>query len=122
MTSLSPAHTIGNQIGEALRLHQGASESEARIKTAEMLGLVGFPDPNRSIDSYPFELSGGLRQCAMICHGFGLSARFVGGGKADNRAGRDHSGAKLKAGARSARAFSHGCADDRPCLGGCRSG
>ncbi len=66
MTSLSPVHTIGNQIGEALVLHQGASESEARIKTAEMLGLVGFPDPNRSIDAYPFELSGGLRQRAMI--------------------------------------------------------
>jgi peptide/nickel transport system ATP-binding protein len=66
MTSLSPVHTIGNQIGEALRLHQGASEQQAREKTAEMLGLVGFPDPQRSVDSYPFELSGGLRQRAMI--------------------------------------------------------
>jgi peptide/nickel transport system ATP-binding protein len=66
MTSLSPVHTIGNQIGEALVLHQSASEREARHKTAEMLEMVGFPDPKRSIDSYPFELSGGLRQRAMI--------------------------------------------------------
>ncbi len=66
MTSLSPVHTIGNQIGEALQLHQGANEREARAKTAEMLELVGFPDPKRSVDSYPFELSGGLRQRAMI--------------------------------------------------------
>ena len=66
MTSLSPVHTIGNQIGEALQLHQGVSEAEARLKTAEMLGLVGFPDPDRSVDAYPFELSGGLRQRAMI--------------------------------------------------------
>ncbi len=66
MTSLSPVHTIGNQIGEALQLHQGASQQEARAKTSEMLGLVGFPQPARSVDSYPFELSGGLRQRAMI--------------------------------------------------------
>ena len=66
MTSLSPVHTIGNQIGEALELHQGASAEEARTKTVEMLGLVGFPAPRRTVDSYPFELSGGLRQRAMI--------------------------------------------------------
>lgn len=66
MTSLSPVHTIGNQIGEALELHRGISRSEARDEVIEMLGLVGFPDPWRTIDSYPFELSGGLRQRAMI--------------------------------------------------------
>ena len=66
MTSLSPVHTIGNQIGEALVLHRGVSSSEARDETAAMLDLVGFPDPERAVDSYPFELSGGLRQRAMI--------------------------------------------------------
>lgn len=66
MTSLSPVHTIGNQIGEALELHRGTSKAEARQETIEMLGLVGFPEPERSVDSYPFELSGGLRQRAMI--------------------------------------------------------
>ncbi|MCA8929772.1 MAG: ABC transporter ATP-binding protein, partial [Alphaproteobacteria bacterium] len=66
MTSLSPVHTIGNQIGEALELHRGVGKTEARAETIEMLDLVGFPDPERTIDSYPFELSGGLRQRAMI--------------------------------------------------------
>ena len=66
MTSLSPVHTIGNQISEALRLHRQASKNEARRLTQEMLGLVGFPSPEGAVDAYPFELSGGLRQRAMI--------------------------------------------------------
>ena len=73
MTSLSPLHTIGDQIGEAAELHRGVSAQEARELTREMLRLVRFPDPARSLDSYAFELSGGLRQramiaMAMICH------------------------------------------------------
>ncbi|MGC9522720.1 MAG: ABC transporter ATP-binding protein [Anaerolineae bacterium] len=73
MTSLSPVHTIGNQIEEAIILHQGVSESEAREKAIEMLDLVGMPLPNRTIDQYSYELSGGMRQRAMIamalsCH------------------------------------------------------
>jgi peptide/nickel transport system ATP-binding protein len=66
MTSLSPLHTIGNQISEALRLHQSVSGALATEMTGEMLRLVGFPDPKRALRSYPFELSGGLRQRAMI--------------------------------------------------------
>ena len=66
MTSLSPLHTIGNQIGEAYRLHRGGGRDETRRATREMLGLVGFPDPEKAFRSYPFELSGGLRQRAMI--------------------------------------------------------
>ena len=66
MTSLSPLHTIGDQIGEAVRLHRDTSRAEARDLAAEMLDKVGFPRPARSLDSYPFELSGGLRQRAMI--------------------------------------------------------
>jgi len=66
MTSLSPLHTIGNQIGEVLAVHDGADAAEQRRATIEMLGLVGFPDPKRAIDMYPFELSGGMRQRAMI--------------------------------------------------------
>jgi peptide/nickel transport system ATP-binding protein len=66
MTSLSPLHTIGNQIEEALRLHQEVSEVAYRTRTEEMLSLAGFPDPTRAYDMYPFELSGGLRQRAMI--------------------------------------------------------
>ena len=66
MSSLSPLHTIGDQVGEALRLHRNVSAAEAKALTAEMLRLVGFPDPVRAWRSYPFELSGGLRQRAMI--------------------------------------------------------
>jgi len=66
MTSLSPLHTIGDQIGEACRLHTGCSTPEALIKSAEILDLVGFPEPQQAIYKYPFELSGGLRQRAMI--------------------------------------------------------
>jgi peptide/nickel transport system ATP-binding protein len=66
MTSLSPLHTVGNQVGEALRLHRKVSAVEAVELTRETLRLVGFPDPVRALKSYPFELSGGLRQRAMI--------------------------------------------------------
>jgi peptide/nickel transport system ATP-binding protein len=66
MTSLSPLHTIGNQIGEACRLHTGCSTAEALKKSAEILDLVGFPEAQQAVHKYPFELSGGLRQRAMI--------------------------------------------------------
>ena len=66
MTALSPLHTIGNQIEEALRLHHGRSGREAREETEEILRLVGFPDSHKGYERYPFELSGGLRQRAVI--------------------------------------------------------
>jgi len=66
MTSLSPLHTVGDQISEALFLHRDVSKQQGMELTAEMLQLVGFPDPVRALRTYPFELSGGLRQRAMI--------------------------------------------------------
>ena len=66
MTAFSPVHTIGNQIGEVGRLHRNLSRAEARTATIEALEAVGFPEPPRKVDAYPFELSGGLRQRAMI--------------------------------------------------------
>jgi oligopeptide/dipeptide ABC transporter ATP-binding protein len=66
MTAFSPVHTIGDQIGETVRLHRGASRAEARAAAIEALRAVGFPDPTRKVDAYSFELSGGLRQRAMI--------------------------------------------------------
>ena len=66
MTSLSPLHTIGDQIGEACRLHSGCSQTEGLKRSAEMLELVSFPEPALAVHKYPFELSGGLRQRAMI--------------------------------------------------------
>lgn len=66
MTALSPVHTIGNQISEAILLHQDLSRGEARAKAIAMLGKVGIPAPERRIDQYPFELSGGMRQRVVI--------------------------------------------------------
>ncbi|WP_281010583.1 ABC transporter ATP-binding protein [Lichenibacterium ramalinae] len=66
MSSLSPVHTIGNQIREALVLHRKVSTEEMRDEVRHMLKLVGFKDPNRAYKMYPFELSGGLRQRAML--------------------------------------------------------
>lgn len=66
MTSLSALHTIGNQIGEAVQLHQGVSKAEARNRSIEMLRKVRIPRPERLVDEYPFRLSGGMRQRAMI--------------------------------------------------------
>ncbi|TMV07596.1 ABC transporter ATP-binding protein [Ruegeria sediminis] len=66
MRSLSPLHKIGNQVSEVLWLHGGVSERQARRTVLEQFDRVGFPDPERAYDSYPFELSGGMRQRAMI--------------------------------------------------------
>ncbi len=66
MTSLSPLHTVGNQISEALGLHSELTSQQVEARCLEMLELVRFPDPARAYKSYPFELSGGLRQRAMI--------------------------------------------------------
>ena len=66
MTSLNPVYTIGNQISEALKLHQGMTKKEALDRSVEMLKLVGIPSPGRRVHEYPHQLSGGMRQRAMI--------------------------------------------------------
>ena len=73
MTSLSPVHTIGDQITEAILLHQKVDKKAARQLAIDILNRVGFPQPEDRIDAYPHQLSGGLRQRAMIamalsCH------------------------------------------------------
>ena len=66
MTSFSPVHTIGNQLTEAIRLHLDLSKKEANARAVELLGLVGIPNPRQRLSEYSFQLSGGLRQRAMI--------------------------------------------------------
>jgi len=73
MTSLNPIYTIGDQIIEAIRLHQGKSGRQAFARGVEMLELLGIPEPARRMRSYPHQMSGGMRQRAMIamalsCH------------------------------------------------------
>ncbi|NLK76433.1 MAG: ABC transporter ATP-binding protein [Clostridiales bacterium] len=73
LSSLNPVFTIGDQIMETLRIHQNMDKEKAREETIEMLRLVGIPAPDKRVDQYPHELSGGMRQRAMIaialaCH------------------------------------------------------
>ncbi len=66
MNALSPVHTIANQMIEGIMLHTDANKREARQRSIELLGSVGIPQPEKRIDSYSFQLSGGMRQRALI--------------------------------------------------------
>ena len=66
MTALNPVYTVGNQIGEALRLHHGMDREHARFRAVQALSEVGIPGARQRVDEYPHELSGGMRQRAMI--------------------------------------------------------
>jgi peptide/nickel transport system ATP-binding protein/oligopeptide transport system ATP-binding protein len=66
MTALNPVFTIGNQIIEAITLHQGLTKKDAKGRAIELLGLVGIPSPEMRVNEYPHQLSGGMRQRAMI--------------------------------------------------------
>jgi len=66
MTSLNPVYTVGDQIAEAIVLHQGKSYREAMKLAAEMLDLVGIPEPGKRVKNYPHQMSGGMRQRVMI--------------------------------------------------------
>ena len=77
MTSLNPVFTIGNQIGEAVKLHQRTGRSETRARTVEALHMVGIADPERRIDDYPHQLSGGMRQRVMIAMALACKPRLL---------------------------------------------
>ena len=77
MTSLNPLHTIGEQIAEALRIHEGASRGAALARAAEMLRLVRIPDAPRRLRDYPHQFSGGMRQRAMIAMALACSPRLL---------------------------------------------
>ena len=66
MTSLNPLYRIGNQLEEPLRQHSKIAKGLARIRAVELLGHVGIPDPDKRVDSFPHELSGGMKQRVMI--------------------------------------------------------
>jgi oligopeptide/dipeptide ABC transporter ATP-binding protein len=77
MTSLNPVFTIGSQIGEAVRLHQHTNRAETRNRTIEALRMVGIADPDRRIDDYPHQLSGGMRQRVMIAMALSCNPRLL---------------------------------------------
>jgi len=77
MTALNPVFTIGNQIAEAVRLHRGASKQEAYDAAIKILEQVGIPSPAKRVHEYPHQLSGGMRQRAMIAMALVLNPRLV---------------------------------------------
>ena len=78
MTSLNPVFTIGFQIAEAINLHQAnLSRAEVRQKTIDMLKLVGIPEPDKRVDEYPHQLSGGMRQRVMIAMALSCNPRLL---------------------------------------------
>ena len=77
MTSLNPAYTVGFQIMEAIKMHQGGSKKERRERTLELLRLVGIPDPESRIDVYPHQLSGGMSQRVMIAMAIACKPRLL---------------------------------------------
>jgi len=77
MTSLNPVFQIGDQISEVLRLHEGMSRREAWDRSIEMLKMVGIPSPERRVQEYPHQLSGGMRQRAMIAMALACSPKLM---------------------------------------------
>ena len=77
MTALDPVYTVGQQIGETLRRHTGMTRMAARARALELLELVRIPSPERRLDAYPHELSGGLRQRAMIAMALSCNPRLL---------------------------------------------
>jgi oligopeptide/dipeptide ABC transporter ATP-binding protein len=77
MASFSQYYTVGDQILEAIQLHTGATKQQARAQAIEQLRRVGIPNPERRIDEYPFQLSGGLRQRVMIAMALSCNPRIL---------------------------------------------
>lgn len=77
MTSLNPVLPVGDQIAEAIILHQKVGPSEARNKAIDMMGLVGIPAPDKRVDDYPHQMSGGMRQRAMIAMALSCNPKLL---------------------------------------------
>jgi oligopeptide/dipeptide ABC transporter ATP-binding protein len=77
MTAFSPVHTVHNQIAEMIRLHDRMDEEQTRERVVELLGLVGIPDPEERAEDYSFQLSGGMRQRAMIAMALASNPRLL---------------------------------------------
>src|SRR5262249_53925571 len=77
MTSLNPVLSVGRQIGETVRLHEGLSAREAEQRSIEMLNMVGIPEAARRVREYPHQLSGGMRQRVMIAMALACNPKLL---------------------------------------------
>ncbi len=77
MTSLNPVYTVGFQIMEALKLHQGMDDAQARERASELLTMVGIPEARQRLDDYPHQFSGGMRQRAMIAMALSCNPKLL---------------------------------------------
>ena len=114
MVSLSPLHTVGDQVSEALFLHRDVGNQEGLEITREMLGLVGFPDPHRAMDTYSFELSGGLRQRAMIAMALVCRPALLIADEPTTALDVDYPGTNLESDPRVTSRIRYGCIDNHP--------
>jgi peptide/nickel transport system ATP-binding protein/oligopeptide transport system ATP-binding protein len=77
MTSLNPVYSVGNQVGESIRIHQKSSGKEVRDRVLDMFRLVGIPAPEKRMNDYPHQLSGGMRQRVMIAMAMACNPRLM---------------------------------------------
>jgi peptide/nickel transport system ATP-binding protein/oligopeptide transport system ATP-binding protein len=77
MTSLNPVYTVGFQIMEALKLHQGMDDAQAKDRAGELLAMVGIPEARQRLDDYPHQFSGGMRQRAMIAMALSCNPKLL---------------------------------------------
>jgi peptide/nickel transport system ATP-binding protein len=77
MTSLNPVYSVGNQVGESIRIHQKLSGKEVRDRVLDMFRLVGIPAPEKRMDDYPHQMSGGMRQRVMIAMALACNPRLM---------------------------------------------
>ena len=114
MTSLNPVYTVGEQIAEVVRRHEGLGRRAALAKTVDMLKLVQIPNPQRRVRDYPHQFSGGMRQRVMIAMALVLQPQAPDRRRADHRARRHHPGADPGAAGRPQVALRHGHHADHP--------
>ena len=114
MTSLNPVMTIGKQIAEALILHRDLDKKAAWKRAIEMLDLVKIPEPQQRAKEYPHQLSGGMRQRAMIAMALACNPEGADRRRADHRARRHHPGADPRADPRAAARVRRGGDPDHP--------